>query len=64
MTRKSKVEGATKIIRKAVKERATKYQGAQVIDFDKVYEDLLDSGMSPDEAAVALDEYMEQNGFM
>ena len=64
MVRKSKVSGETKIIRKAVKERSTKYQGAQVVDFDKVYEDLLDSGMSPDEAAVALDEYMEENGYL
>lgn len=64
MTRKSKVEGSTKIIRRAVKERATKYQGTHVIDFDKVYEDLLDSGMSPEEAAIALDDYMEQNGHM
>ena len=64
MVRKSKVSGETKIIRKAVKERSTKYQGASVVDFDKVYEDLLDSGMSPDEAAIALDKYMEENGYL
>lgn len=64
MVRKSKVAGETKIIRRAVKERSTKYQGAQVVDFDKVYEDLLDSGMSPEEAAIALDKYMEENGYL
>ena len=64
MVRKSKVSGETKIIRRAVKERSVNYHGNQVVDFDKVYEDLLDSGMSPDEAAVALDKYMEENGFM
>ena len=64
MVRKSKVAGETKIIRRAVKERSTKYQGAQVVDFDKVYEDLLDQGMSPEDAAVALDKYMEENGYM
>ena len=64
MVRKSKVSGETKIIRRAVKERSVKYQGSNVVDFDAVYEDLLDSGMSPDEAAEALDEWMEENGFM
>ena len=64
MVRKSKVSGETKIIRRAVKERSTKYQGSNVVDFDAVYEDLLDSGMSPEEAAIALDKYMEENGYL
>ena len=64
MVRKSKVSGETKIIRKAVKERSVRFSGDNVTDWDKVYEDLLDQGMSPDEAAIALDKYMEENGFM
>lgn len=62
--KKSKVEATGTVIRAAVKERSVKFQGSTVIDFDKVYEDMLDQGMSPDEAAVALDEYMEENGHM
>ena len=60
----SKTTAETKIIRKAVKERSVKYQGSNVVDFDAVYEDLLDSGMSPEEAGVALDEWMEENGYL
>ena len=62
--KKSKIAGETKIIRKAVKERSVRFSGDSVTDWDKVYEDLLDQGMSPEEAGVALDKYMEDNGFM
>ena len=62
--KKSKVGAEAKVIRAAVKERSVKFQGSTVIDFDKVYEDMLDQGMSPMEAATALDEYMEENGHM
>ncbi len=62
--KKSKVGAETKVIRAAIKERSVKFQGSTVIDFDKVYEDMLDQGMSPMEAATALDEYMEENGHM
>ncbi len=62
--KKSKIAGETKIIRKAVKQRSVLFSGDNVTDWDKVYEDLLDQGMTPDEAAVALDKYMEDNGFM
>ena len=58
----SKTNADVKIIRAAVKERSVKFQGSTVIDFDKVYEDMLDQGMSPMEAATALDKYMEENG--
>ena len=64
MTRKSKVGAVAGVIRKAVKERSINYHGNQVVDFDKVYEDLLDSGLSPEEAAVKLDEWMEENGYV
>lgn len=60
--KKSKVEATGTVIRAAVKERSVKFQGSTVIDFDKVYEDMLDQGMSPMEAATALDKYMEENG--
>jgi len=62
--KKSKVEATGTVIRAAVKERSVKFQGTTVVDFDKVYEDMLDQGMSPMEAAAALDEYMEENGHM
>ena len=62
--KKSKVGAEAKVIRAAVKERSVKFQGTTVVDFDKVYEDMLDQGMSPMEAAAALDEYMEENGHM
>ncbi len=62
--KKSKVGAEAKVIRAAVKERSVKFQGTTVVDFDKVYEDMLDQGMSPMEAAAALDEYMEANGHM
>ena len=61
----SKTSAETKIIRRAVKQRSVRYHGTEeVIDFEGVYEDLLDQGMSPEEAGVALDKYMEDNGFM
>ena len=63
-TRKSKVGATAGVIRKAVKERSVKFAGDQVTDWDKVYEDLLDSGLSPDEAAIKLDEYMDENGYV
>ncbi len=62
--KKSKVGAETKVIRAAIKERSVKFQGDSVTDWDKVYEDMLDQGMSPMEAATALDEYMEENGHM
>ena len=62
--KKSKVEATGTVIRAAIKERSVKFQGDQVIDFDAVYEDMLDAGMSPMEAATALDKYMEDHGHM
>jgi len=62
--KKSKVEATGTVIRAAVKERSVKFQGSTVIDFDKVYEDMLDQGMSPMEAAAARDEDREGNGHM
>ncbi len=62
--KKSKTSAETKIVRKAVKDRSVRFSGDNVTDWDKVYEDLLDQGMTPDEAAVVLDQYMEDNGFM
>jgi hypothetical protein len=64
MVRKSKVEATGTVIRAAIKERSVKFQGDQVIDWDKIYEDMLDQGMSPMEAATALDKYMEDHGHM
>ena len=63
MTRKSKVGATAGVIRKAVKERSVKFQGADYTDWDKVYEDLLDSGLTPEEAATKLDEFIEQEGY-
>ena len=62
MASKAKVGAVGGVIRKAVKERSVRFQGDQVTDWDKVYEDLLDSGLTPDEAAIQLDKYMEENG--
>ena len=62
MASKAKVGAVGGVIRKAVKDRSVAFQGSTVTDWDKVYEDLLDSGLSPDEAAIKLDEYMEEHG--
>lgn len=63
MASKAKVGAVGGVIRKAVKERSVKFQGADYTDWDKVYEDLLDSGLTPEEAATKLDEFMEQEGY-
>ena len=62
--KKSKVEATGTVIRAAIKERSVKFQGTEVCDWDKVYEDMLDQGMTPMEAATALDKYMEEHGHM
>lgn len=64
MASKAKVGAVGGVIRKAVKERSVRFQGDQVTDWDKVYEDLLDSGLSPEEAATKLDAFMEENGIL
>ena len=62
MASSSKTNASGGVIRAAVKKRSISFQGDTVIDWDAVYSDLLDSGMSSEDAATKLDEYMIEAG--